>query len=105
MDIDLRDLRLRAGLSARELAQRAGTSHSTILAYEAGGKIPRADTRDRIVRAAGYVVPAPIPRRHTTAHGAATQVELMDVLRLADLFPATFGATIGAPPFPPRRVA
>ena len=43
-----------AGLSLRELAERAGTSHATLAAYEAGRTVPRVDTLDRILRAAGY---------------------------------------------------
>ncbi len=104
--MDLRALRLRAGLTARELAERAGTSHSTLLAYEAGRKTPRSDTRDRIIRAAGFVVDAPtIMRPRTTAHGAPTGEELMDVLRVADMFPAAHAPSMTCPPFPPRRPA
>lgn len=82
---DLRTLRLAAGLTVRELAERAGTSHSTLVAYEQGRKVPRSDTRDRIIRAAGYVVPPPGPRRVVVnERGTARGVELADVLALAD---------------------
>jgi transcriptional regulator with XRE-family HTH domain len=46
--------RARSGLSRRELARRAGTSPSTLAAYEAGRKAPSVATLDRIVRAAGF---------------------------------------------------
>ena len=36
----LRRARLSAGLSLREVAQRAGTSHATLSAYERGLKSP-----------------------------------------------------------------
>ncbi|HEX9892260.1 MAG TPA: helix-turn-helix transcriptional regulator [Actinomycetota bacterium] len=43
----------KAGLSQRELAERAGTSQPTIAAYEAGRKEPAFSTLVRIIRAAG----------------------------------------------------
>jgi transcriptional regulator with XRE-family HTH domain len=42
-----------AGVSQRELARRAGTSQSTLSAYEGGRKSPTLDTLARIIRAAG----------------------------------------------------
>ena len=39
---------------ARPSPDRAGTSHSTLAAYEAGRKVPTVETLDRVVRAAGY---------------------------------------------------
>ncbi len=105
--VDLRALRLRAGLSARELAARAGTSHSTLLAYESGRKIPRADTRDRIVRAAGWVAdPVTVRRIRQDERGTPRGVELEDVMVLADAFPDRRPRThLDAPPFPRRRPA
>ena len=47
----LRRARLSAGLSLREVAQRAGTSHATLSAYERGLKSPTLDTFLRIVNA------------------------------------------------------
>lgn len=49
----VRRARRSAQLSQRELGQRAGTSGPTIAAYEAGTKVPRVDTLERIVAAAG----------------------------------------------------
>lgn len=43
----------KAGLSQRELAERAGTSQPAIAAYEAGRKEPAFSTLVRIIRAAG----------------------------------------------------
>lgn len=48
----LRAARLRAGLTQRALAQRAGTSGATVAAYESGAKDPRASTLWRLLRAA-----------------------------------------------------
>lgn len=46
--------RLRANLSQRDLAVRAGTSQSAIAAYERGTKDPGYDTLRRILRGAGF---------------------------------------------------
>lgn len=50
----IRDARIRAELSQRELARLARTSQSAIADYESGRKSPRFDTLSRILRAAGY---------------------------------------------------
>jgi transcriptional regulator with XRE-family HTH domain len=80
----IRSARLAAGLTLRELAAVAGTSHSTLAAYETGAKCPTVETLSRIVAAAGYrietrLVPAPDPFDHL-ARGR----ELADVLELAE---------------------
>lgn len=50
----IRDARVRAGLSQRELARRARTSQATIAAYESGRVTPSLKTFSRILRAAGF---------------------------------------------------
>ena len=52
----LRASRLRSGLTLRELAERAGTSHSTLVAYESNAKVLRVDTMLRVLDAAGWSV-------------------------------------------------
>lgn len=88
-DTLIRRARHRAGLSQRELAERAGTSHATIAQYETGAKIPRTDTLERILEAAGFV-PAlslqPRPDR-TPAERKAKGRELLAALELAAQFP------------------
>jgi transcriptional regulator with XRE-family HTH domain len=49
----IKQARLTAGLSQRELARRAGTSQATLSAYERGEKSPSVDTLARVVRSAG----------------------------------------------------
>ena len=50
----LRRARLRAGLSLRQLAALAETSHSALAAYEAARVTPNVETSDRVLSAAGF---------------------------------------------------
>lgn len=43
-----------SGLSQQELAHRAGTSRTTLSAYEHGAKSPTVDTFERLLAAAGH---------------------------------------------------
>src|SRR3954470_12161087 len=103
----LRRARLDAGLTLRALAQRAGTSHATLAAYEAGRAIPRVDTLDRILRAAGYATDIDVVRRPdaTDAERTAKGRELLDALELAAMFPARHARRLRFPTFPRQRVA
>lgn len=85
----LRTARQRSGLSVRELARRAGTSHSTLLAYEAGRVAPTVPVLDRIVRAAGLHMEVALVADAYDEHRGQ---ELVDVLTLADQFPARHDA-------------
>ncbi|MCU0309488.1 MAG: helix-turn-helix domain-containing protein [Acidimicrobiales bacterium] len=96
----LRQARHRRRLSLRALAARAGTSHSTLSAYETGRKVPTVDTLERILRAAGFdatteLVPA-VGGPDPTDRGR----ELIDVLELAAMFPARHAPTLTTAPFP-----
>jgi len=82
----LRDARRRSGLSLRVLARRAGTSHSTLAAYESGRVTPTVDTLDRIVRAAGFTIASGLTPG--VAPEADRAEELLAVLELAEQFPA-----------------
>lgn len=98
----LRTARRRAGLSLRALAQRAGTSHATLLAYERGTKAPRVDTLARILRAAGFATDLVLaPRADIGEDRFAKGRELEAALDLAAQFPARHedgapGARFGA---------
>jgi transcriptional regulator with XRE-family HTH domain len=52
----LQEARRRSGLSRRKLAQRGGTSASTLSAYESGASVPAVSTLERLLRAAGFEV-------------------------------------------------
>lgn len=95
----LRTVRSEAGLSLRELAAVAGTSHSTLSAYEHGAKTPTVDTLDRIVRAAGFSLDTELRRRHRGEPGLTRGDELVAVLRLAAAFPAGTAHRLEAPVF------
>ena len=60
----LQEARRRSGLSRRKLAQRGGTSASTLSAYESGASVPSVTTLERLLRAAGFEAEAnlrPVP--------------------------------------------
>jgi len=94
-------VRVRAGLGLRDLARRAETSHATLHAYESGAKVPRVDTLDRIVRAAGFDLAADLERRWRDGERQARGRELVDALELAGAFPARRARpALRYPPFP-----
>lgn len=99
----LRQARLSAGLSLRELALRAGTSHATLSAYEQGRKTPSVTTFLRILDACGQAVDVELSPRIRAADGLPRGEELQQVLLLAEAFPASHSDTIEFPPF--RRSA
>ncbi len=94
----LRGARLRAGLGLRALARRADTSHATLRAYETGAKVPRVDTLDRLVRAAGFELDAELGTR-LDDDAAARSEELVEALVLAAAFPAAHDPELRFPPF------
>jgi transcriptional regulator with XRE-family HTH domain len=96
----LRRARFRARLTLRELATRAGTSHSTLAAYEQGRKVPSAGTLARIVRAAGYELTVELAPAVGGPDRAARGRELATVLELAEQFPARHAPMLEFPVFP-----
>ncbi len=99
----VRRARAESGLSLRALAARAGTSHSTIAAYEAGTKQPSVATLDRILEAAGFVAEVTLHRRVRGTPGYPRGQELVDALELAAAFPARHAPTLPYPPFGASR--
>jgi transcriptional regulator with XRE-family HTH domain len=99
--VAMRTARERAGLSARALAERAGTSHATLLAYEHDRIHPRVDTAVRIVEAAGFTLDVRLtPRVATGADPMGTGRDLVDVLLLAAALPSRLRPRhLGAPVF------
>jgi len=83
----IREARERAGLTIRQLAKRAGTSHSAIAAYESGAKAPNTATLDRIVQACGFGLTNQLVPRAPFEDRAARGREILRVLELAEEFP------------------
>jgi transcriptional regulator with XRE-family HTH domain len=73
----LERVRLSSGLTQEELARRAGTSRSTLSAYEHGRKSPTVDTFARLLSRAGWDLAAE-PHvsftEHTSEHGKPTWI-------------------------------
>jgi transcriptional regulator with XRE-family HTH domain len=80
----LRSARLEAGLTLRQLALAAHTSHSTLAAYETGAKCPSVETLNRIVEAAGFRLEGHLAPHAERYDREARGRELADVLELAD---------------------
>lgn len=96
--------RQRAGMTLRDLAARARTSHSTIAAYGTGRVVPSVATMDRIIAAAGFATDVRLERRVREANGLDRGDELAQVLMLAEQFPARHSPMLDAPVFGRRRV-
>lgn len=98
----LRKARARAELTQRELARRAGTSQTTLSAYETGRKEPSVSTLARLLAAAGSrlaVERAEIPvvsvgKDELARRGRA----LWDVLELAEALPSEPERELRFPP-------
>jgi transcriptional regulator with XRE-family HTH domain len=97
----VREIRRRAGIGLRELARRATTSHATLHSYERGSKEPRLETLARLADAAGFALEVTLaPRPDAGAARMAKGRELVEVLRLASVFPARHAPRLRAPVFP-----
>ena len=93
----IRSCRLRGGWSLRALGERADTSHATLAAYESARVAPGIDTLGRVVNAAGFEL-EPSFVRVVFDHETRGQ-ELLDVLDLAEQFPARHSPMLLYPPF------
>lgn len=104
----LREARETAGLTLRELAERAHTSHSAIAAYESASKVPSTRTLLRVVDAAGYAIDFQLAlrKRGGGEYMLPRGEELRQVLELAEQFPARHDSELMCPVFPrhPRPV-
>jgi len=96
----LTQARAKAGLSLRELAERAKTSHATLSAYEKGRKVPSVTTFLRILEACGNAVDIQLHPRIRERDGIPRGDELASVLRLAGQFPAKASRHLNHPCFP-----
>ena len=95
----LRAARARAGLTLRELAARAATSHSALAAYEQRRKSPTVATFMRIIDACGFATDFELSLRVRERDGLPRGRELEDALNLAAQFPARHAETMRYPKF------
>jgi transcriptional regulator with XRE-family HTH domain len=77
----LSDARLRAGLTQRALASRAGTAQSVVARIEGGATSPTWDTLSRLLEAAGFALDATLRPATESSH------MLGDVVRILRLTP------------------
>jgi transcriptional regulator with XRE-family HTH domain len=94
----LSSTRRRSGYSQRELARRAHTSAAAVCLYERGERVPRVDTLERLLAAAGASLSLDalqLPDIDLTARGE----DLVAVLNLADQLPQHHSPTLAFPPF------
>ncbi|MFN2544367.1 MAG: helix-turn-helix domain-containing protein [Actinomycetota bacterium] len=83
----LKEARKRSGLTIRQLAVRAKTSHSAVAAYESGAKAPNTRTFLRLIRACGFEIVAQLRPLGPFENRAQRGRELGEVLDLAERFP------------------
>lgn len=98
----LKYARRKAGLSSRELALRIKSSHSTILSYEAGKKVPTITTFMRLLHACGFSVDFQLSPRMRGEPDHPKSEELEAVLNLAAEFPARHSKSPDNAPIPTK---
>lgn len=92
----LREARQRAGMTQQQMAERAGTSRTTLSDYENGKKTPLVDTAARLAGAAGFdLVLSPRPR--FTSRGTYRGAPIMVPDRLPALPPDIAFAVVDLP--------
>src|SRR5436309_9519413 len=84
----LREARRRSGLTIRQLARRARTSHSAIAAYESGAKSPNSATLRRLIAACGFDIEPTLRPLAAFENRLERGRELVEVLDLAGEFPS-----------------
>ncbi len=97
----IRTARRRSKLSLRALADRAGTSHATLSAYENGRVDPTTAVLSRVIAAAGCSLEATLLGSPSDVEVMPRGEELIAVLELAGQFPARHAPTLMFPPFRP----
>jgi transcriptional regulator with XRE-family HTH domain len=94
----LSSTRREAGFSQRELARRAHTSAAAICLYERGERVPRVDTLERLLSAAGASLSLDALRAPAIDLVARGE-DLASVLDLADQLPQRQEPDLMFPPF------
>lgn len=76
----LRTARAKAGLTQRELAERAGKAQSVIARIESGKTCPRVDTLNHLLVSAGFEVKAELSIKHV--EGSHMMDDISRILQL-----------------------
>ncbi len=79
--------RRQAGLTQRQLAQRAGTSAAAVCLYEQGSRVPRVDTLARLLAATGATLELGATLDRPSIDPGANGRALEDLLDLAEHLP------------------
>lgn len=80
----IREARLRAGLTQRELAERAGTTQSAVARWEGGGTAPDFETVRRLVDLCGLTLEVALVERDDSDFAQAQErLRLTPAQRLA----------------------
>jgi transcriptional regulator with XRE-family HTH domain len=95
----IRTARGRSKLTLRALAERAGTSHATLSAYEKGRVDPTTAILSRIIAAAGQSLETTLLGVPTDLGSLSRGDELLAVLELAAQFPARHAPQLQFPAF------
>ena len=95
--------RTRAGLGLRQAARRAGTSHATLCAYEKNKKMPSVATFLRLVESYNFSLEVSLQPRIRQRNELKRGDELIEVLNLADQFPASPPEKMQFPKFTMRK--
>ena len=83
----LRQARLAAGLSQREVAARAGIRQPVVAAYEAGRRQPTVPTLRKLLRATGHDLDLDVRPAHRLADPERAGRHLLLALDLAEHLP------------------
>jgi len=98
----LQEARRRSGLSRRQLAQRGGTSASTLSAYESGTSVPSVTTLERLLLAAGFEAEANLRPIPTTDEVKLTE-KIEALFSFVDVLPRRQRGPLRYPAFPAAR--
>jgi transcriptional regulator with XRE-family HTH domain len=102
-DVDVASLirrtRQRAGLTQRELADRAHTSAAAVCLYEQGRRSPSVDTLARLMRAMGATLEVDVAPATPNVDLDSNARTLKDLLDLADRLPRRSTRRLSYPVF------
>lgn len=94
----VKEARTRAGLTQRQLAERAGVSQPVIAAYERGRRQPSWPMLEKLLEAAGFELQVLLRQRQAADDLEDRGRQLVQVLDLADVLPQRWKGPLRFPP-------